>query len=162
MMARWRNMARSDLAFVDRLGNALYPNHQESFAAFEAKFSATPDACLVAETPDGAPVGYCIALRAELGSPPHLDDAAYAPRRLDCLHLHDLALDASARGQGLVAAALAHLQTAARGLPLTLVAVDGTHALWRRHGFADAVCGHDLARDYGTDARYMRRRPDFR
>ena len=156
-MARWRNMAGSDLAFVDRLGNALYPNHPESLAAFEAKFRATPDACLIAEDARGMPVGYCLALLAELGSPPHLDDFSYMPRKADCLHLHDLALEPSARGQGLVAAALAHLQGIANGLPLTLIAVNGTSALWQRHGFVDAVCAYDLAHGYGKDARYMRR-----
>jgi GNAT superfamily N-acetyltransferase len=73
------------------------------------------------------------------------------------LHLHDLALAPPARGQGLVAAAIAHLESAAHGLPLTLIAVNGTRPLWQRYGFADALCAYDLAADYGTDARYMRR-----
>jgi GNAT superfamily N-acetyltransferase len=157
MMLRWQNMVASDLGFVDRLGAVLYPNHPESFAAYAAKFRITQDACLTARDTAGNPVGYCIAVWAELGHPPHLDDANFAPRQVDCLHLHDLALAPAARGQGLVAAAIAHLTNVARGLPLTLIAVNGTHALWPRYGFADAVCAYDLAADYGPDARYMRR-----
>jgi GNAT superfamily N-acetyltransferase len=157
MMLRWQKMAATDLVFVERLGCALYPNHPESLAAFETKFRATEDACLIARDRADNPVGYCIAVRAELGHPPHLDDTRGPPRSADCLHLHDLALAPPARGQGLVAAAIAHLESAAHGLPLTLIAVNGTRALWQRYGFADALCAYDLAADYGMDARYMRR-----
>lgn len=155
-MAAWRAMTADDAAFAAALGLALYPHLPESVSSFAAKFAATPEACLVASGEDGSRVGYCVALWAELGRPPKLDDAAYAPRAHECLHLHDLALAPSARGQGLVAQAVAHLLVVAGALPLTLVAVNGSAPLWRRFGFVE-VAG--AAASYGADALYMRSEP---
>lgn len=155
-MAIWRAMTAEDAAFAAELGLAIYPHLPESVSSFAAKFAATPEACRVACEPDGARVGYCVALWAELGRPPKLDDARYAPRARECLHLHDLALAPSARGQGLVGQAVAHLCAVAGALPLTLVAVDGSARLWRRLGFFDV---EGTAASYGADAHYMRRDP---
>jgi GNAT superfamily N-acetyltransferase len=155
MRVCWRPFETTDVAFAASLGNRLYPQHPESPAAFAAKFAATPQACLVA-TKDGERAGYCVALWAEAGRPPKLDDAGYVAARRETLHLHDLALDPAARGMGLVASALAHLRAVAGGLPLTLIAVHGTGPLWRRHGFADAPANAGVLATYGDDARYMR------
>jgi GNAT superfamily N-acetyltransferase len=149
-------MAAHDAGFAAELGRALYPHLPESVSAFAAKFAATPEACRIAIAQDGTRVGYCVALWAELGRPPKLDDAAYAPRARECLHLHDLALAPSARGRGLAAQAVAHLRGVAGALPLTLVAVNGSAPLWRRFGFAEIP---GPAASYGADAIYMRRDP---
>ncbi|MCA3261868.1 MAG: GNAT family N-acetyltransferase [Telmatospirillum sp.] len=155
-MAAWRAMTAEDVAFVAELGLAIYPHLPESVGSFAAKFAATPEACRVACDRDGSRVGYCVALWAELGRPPKLDDVAYAPCARECLHLHDLAVAPAARGQGLVAQAVAHLRGVAGALPLTLVAVNGSAPLWRRFGFSE-VAGS--AASYGADALYMRRNP---
>ena len=155
-MAIWRAMTAEDAAFAAELGLALYPHLPESEASFAAKFAAAPAACLVAYGADGTRAGYCVALWAELGRPPKLDDAAYAPRARECLHLHDLALAPAARGQGLAGQAVAHLRRVAGALPLTLVAVNGSAPLWRRFGFAEVP---GSAASYGTDALYMRSDP---
>jgi GNAT superfamily N-acetyltransferase len=153
-VAIWRAMTAADAAFAAELGLAIYPHLPESEASFAAKFAAAPEACRVAYGDDGTRVGYCVALWAELGRPPKLDDAAYVPRARECLHLHDLALAPLARGQGLVAQAVAHLRGVAGALPLTLVAVNGSAKLWRRFGFVEIP---GAAASYGADALYMRR-----
>jgi ribosomal protein S18 acetylase RimI-like enzyme len=150
----WRAMVPGDLAFVQRLAEALYPDHPESHAAFEAKLTAAPDACRIAER-DGQPAGYCIALRATRGCPPRLDQAAYAAVGPHTLHLHDVALDPVARGAGLVGGLLTHLAAVAGDLPLSLIAVNGTHGLWRRHGFVDAPVDESVRATYGKEAVYM-------
>jgi GNAT superfamily N-acetyltransferase len=155
-VAYWRAMTAQDAAFAAELGLALYPHLPESVSAFATKFAAAPEACRIACEEDGTRVGYCVALWAELGRPPKLDDASYAPRARECLHLHDLALAPTARGQGLVAQAVAHLRGVAGALPLTLVAVDGSARLWRRFGFFEI---EGSAAGYGADALYMRRDP---
>lgn len=155
-MAFWRAMTAEDAAFAAELGLAIYPHLPESVSSFAAKFAATPEACLVACASDGSRVGYCVALWSELGRPPKLDDALYVPRVRECLHLHDLALARSARGQGLAEQAVAHLRGVAGALPLTLVAVDGSAPLWRRFGFLEVP---GSAASYGADALYMRRDP---
>jgi len=158
MTASWRPFAADDVAFAAALGDRLYPHHPESPAAFAAKFASAPQACLVA-TKDGRRAGYCMALWAEAGRPPKLDEAGYTAARRETLHLHDLALDPAARGAGLVASALAHLRMVADALPLTLIAVNGTGPLWCRHGFAEADADSRVLATYGADARYMRRNP---
>ncbi len=150
----WRPMAIDDLAFVQCLAGALYPDHPESRAAFAAKLATAPDACRIAER-GGRPVGYCIALRATRGCPPRLDQVTYAALGPHTLHLHDVALDPAARGAGLIRDLLAHLSSIAGDLPLSLIAVNGTHGLWRHHGFVDAPVDETVRATYGKDAAYM-------
>jgi GNAT superfamily N-acetyltransferase len=156
---RWRAMEEADLGFVDRLGNSIYPNHLESFAAFAAKFRASPDSCLVAEM-GGKGVGYCLALPAEEGAPPRLNQVRYAPARAKFMHIHDIALAESARGHGLVPQALEHAAKVARaaGLDgLSLIAVLGTETMWPRYGFAPAACDRAIVASFGGGV-YMTRR----
>jgi GNAT superfamily N-acetyltransferase len=156
---RWRVMAEADLGFVDRLGNSIYPDHVESFAAFAAKFRAGPDSCLVAEM-GGKGVGYCLALPAETGAPPRLNQVRYAPARADAMHIHDIALAESARGHGLVPQALDHAAKVARGAgleTLSLIAVLGTERMWPRYGFAPAECERAILASFGGGV-YMTRR----
>lgn len=151
-------MAEGDLGFVDRLGNSIYPGHLESFAAFAAKFRASPESCLVAEM-GGKGVGYCLALPAQAGAPPRLNQVRYAPGRIDVMHVHDIALAESARGHGLVPQALDRAAKIAgdRGLAaLSLIAVLGTERMWPRYGFAPAECDRAILASFGGGI-YMRR-----
>lgn len=154
VVPRWRAMVPDDLDYVLDLAGRLYPNHPESRSSFRAKLRAAPDACFLAEM-DGVPVGYCVALWATRGQPPKLDEADYAAKAPLGLHLHDIALEASARGQGLVAAALVRLVRLAGPAELSLVAVEGTHGLWRRHGFVEATVDEETRATYGANAVYM-------
>lgn len=147
-------MVPGDLEYVLDLATRLYPNHPESRQSFENKLRAAPDACLLAEL-DGKPVGYCVALWATCGRPPKLDESAYAAIAPLGLHLHDIALDPAARGQGLVAAALLRLSRLAGPSKLSLVAVEGTQALWRRHGFVEEQIDETVRSTYGDQAIYM-------
>jgi GNAT superfamily N-acetyltransferase len=154
----WRAMDTADIAFVLDLAACLYPDHPESRDSFAEKLQICPEACRIAEEA-GRPAGYCVALWTTRGRPPRLDATGYRPAAPLSLHLHDLALEPSVRGRGLVPAALAHLAAVAGGVPLSLVAVKGTHALWRHHGFADAPCDGAVLASYGKDAVYMGRTP---
>lgn len=152
----WRPMAHDDLDFALALAARLYPDHPESRAAFAAKLDAAPEACFVA-TRGTAKVGYCVALWIEARRPPKLDEAGYVPGPPLSLHLHDIAVDPGARGQGLVGAALDRLSTVAEGAKLSLVAVNGTRALWEGYGFAAAAIDESVRATYGKDAVYMER-----
>jgi GNAT superfamily N-acetyltransferase len=148
---RWRAMEEADLGFVDRLGNSIYPNHLESFAAFAAKFRACAAACQVAEL-GGRGAGYCLALPADDGAPPRLNQVRYTPERARFLHIHDIALAESARGHGLVPQALDHAAGVARELGLdglSLIAVKGTERMWPRYGFAPADCDRAILGSFG-------------
>jgi ribosomal protein S18 acetylase RimI-like enzyme len=147
-------MTAADLDFVEALAAELYPDHPESRAAFVAKLATAPDACFVADGPEG-PAGYCVALWSAQGRPPKLDEPDYVPPARDSLHLHDIAVAPAARGQGLVADALEQLGRVAAGAPLSLVAVHGTQPLWELHGFVPATANADVLATYGSDAVYM-------
>lgn len=144
-------MEEADLGFVDRLGNSIYPDHLESFAAFAAKFRACVAACLVAEL-GGKGVGYCLALPADLGAPPRLNQVRYSPTRPRHMHIHDIALAEAARGHGLVPRALDHAAEVAGKLGLeglSLIAVRGTERMWPRYGFAPAECDRAILASFG-------------
>jgi ornithine decarboxylase len=100
-------------------------------------------------------VGYFLALWAEFGRPPRLDQIDFAPTVRDVLHLHDIAIEPDFRGKGLVRKALDRLVTAARDVPLSLVAVHGTGPIWRSLGFVEQSADPDILRSYGADAAYM-------
>jgi len=155
-MPVWRAMARDDLDFVLDLASRLYPDHPETRAAFAAKLEAAPEACSVAMR-GTEKVGYCVALWSQARRPPKLDEAGYVPAPPLSLHLHDIAIDLPARGQGLVGAALAQLSSFAKGAKLSLVAVNGTRALWEGFGFAVADIDEAVRATYGRDAVYMER-----
>ena len=155
-MPVWRAMAQDDLDFVLDLASRLYPEHPETRAAFGAKLAAAPEACFVAMR-GAEKVGYCVALWTQSGRPPKLDDAGYVACRPLSLHLHDVAIDARARGQGLVGAALARLSSVAKDAKLSLIAVNGTRVLWERYGFAVAAIDETVRATYGNDAVYMER-----
>ncbi len=61
------------------------------------------------------------------------------------------------RGQGLVGAALALLSSVAKGAKLSLVAVNGTRALWETYGFKPAAIDETVRATYGPGAVYMER-----
>ncbi len=154
----WRLMTAADLDFVEALAAELYPDHPESRASFAGKLAAAPKACFVADV-GGRNAGYCIALWTEMGRPPRLDEVNYLPRSREALHLHDIAVSPSARGQGLVGEALLLLSVEAAGMPLSLVAVHGTRPLWELHGFSVAPADAGVLASYGGDAVYMSRLP---
>lgn len=142
MQMTWRAMRAADLPAVAALEVLCHaPLPPEGEALFAERLALFPEGCLCVEDEAGL-AGYAVAHPWRCGSPPALGARLGAlPAAADCLHLHDLALAPRARGRGLVGAALARLAeiARARGLAtLTLVAVHGTGALWRRHGFLPA------------------------
>jgi GNAT superfamily N-acetyltransferase len=154
----WRPMREADLGFVDRLGNSIYPEHVESFAAFAAKFRASPESCMVAEK-GGRGAGYCLALPADAGKPPRLDQVRYVPIAPSFIHLHDIALSEAARGHGLVPLAIDRLADVARAKSfagLSLIAVMGTETMWPRYGFKPAPCDRAVIASFGGGV-YMTR-----
>jgi GNAT superfamily N-acetyltransferase len=143
-------MAPAHLPAVAALEAASHaPLPPEGAGVFANRLALFAPGCLVAGEP---PAGYAVA-HPWAGPPPKLGATLdRLPDAPDHLFLHDLALAPHARGQGLVAAAVAHL--AALGFAeLRLVAVHGTAPMWARQGFVarDAVGG------YGSAAVLMRR-----
>ena len=160
----WRAMTPADLPAVTALAAAIHVAHPEEDAVFAERLALFPAGCLVLEDQDGI-AGYVLAHPWRRLAPPALNARLDAlPADPDCLYLHDVALAPSARGRGAAAAALARLDALAQAshLPcIALIAVGGTLAFWKRHGFApvDAPSLATKLRSYDADARLMQRRP---
>jgi GNAT superfamily N-acetyltransferase len=143
-------MVPADLAAVAALEVASHaPLPPEGVAPFASRLALFPAGCLAV---GDKLAGYAVA-HPWAGPAPRLGTRLGAlPAAADHLLIHDVALAPAARGQGLVAAAVARF--AGLGFAeLRLVAVHGTAPVWARHGFVagDAVAG------YGVGAVLMRR-----
>lgn len=151
-------MAPSDLAEVERLGNAIHQAHPERPEVFAERLALCPEGCHALGSLDG----YIISHPWTLGSPPALDTLLGAlPARPDTWYIHDLALHERARGTGAAPAIVAHLAALAqaRGLrSMSLIAVGRSPGFWARQGFAPASLAPGKIASYGGGAAYMVRR----
>lgn len=167
-----RLMTADDLPAVLAIQARCYhADLHESAATFAAKLRHSGDTCWVAC--DGADrlLAYLFAQPAAYMHPPRLNSApgenAAAARKPNTgadlvLHLHDLAVDRTARGLALGDRLVAQAFAAARTAGLTrlsLVAVQQSSAFWGRFGFTapDRPLPPGLAEElasYGDDACY--------
>ncbi|BBA95471.1 hypothetical protein RVR_345 [Actinacidiphila reveromycinica] len=119
---------------------------------------ASPSTCFVLEHAGGF-AGYLLALPYPLLRCPDLSAAEEAAGRWDNLHLHDLAIAERARGRGLARRMQRRLEEAGRAAghrTLSLVAVQGSRALWTALGYrVRPEAG--LPASYGAEAVYMAR-----
>jgi len=158
---RWRPMRAADLPAVAALADAIHAEHPEDAAVFAERLALHPAGCLVLGD-EGGIRGYAIAHPWTAAAPPALDTLrGRLPTRPDAFHLHDIALDLSARGRGHAAAVLAALlgHATVLGLPrLTLVAVAGTAGYWQRQGFRPIPSRAPGALEsYGPGSTFMAR-----
>ena len=157
-----RPMEQEDLPKVLEIQSACYTEvAPESLTSIDAKRTATPNTCLIAEV-DGDVVGYLIALPWRFASPPELDASACTlPANPDCLYLHDLAVAPVARGFGVGKSLVAAFFAALRDLGLaraSLIAVQSSAPYWEGIGFRPAALTEPLKEklaSYGPKARYM-------
>ena len=116
------------------------PELLEGPEVFRAILAHQPDLCRVvlADSEKRRVVGYMVAHRVrDTAAPPSLGEAP-GPGSFPAegpVFIHDVCLLEEARGRGLVTRLLGEIQEGAvHGM--CLVAVQGTEAMWRRHGFA--------------------------
>ena len=158
-----RAMGAEDLAAVLDIQACCYDAAKlESRAAFLSKLEASPATCFIAAVAE-APVGYLVAVPAEEGCPPPLNNPLYVvPRAANALYLHDLAVRPTARGSGAAAALVAAYFDVLRQSEVgfgCLTAVNQSGAFWERHGFRAAAVAELEAGGmdtYGEGAQSMR------
>ena len=116
------------------------PELLEGPEVFRAILAHQPDLCraVLADSEKRRVVGYMVAHRVrDTAAPPPLGEAP-GPGSFPeegPVFIHDVCLLEEARGRGLVTRLLGEIQEGAvHGM--CLVAVQGTEAMWRRHGFA--------------------------
>ena len=107
--------------------------------------------------------GYAIACPWRSGMAPALGGQRLPPpaHEADCLYVHDIAIDPDYHGQGLAAQLMQHVLVQGRAYgwrQAVLVAVQGAHRYWSRHGFvAEPFPGGLEDAGFGADAVWMRR-----
>lgn len=160
-MIRICAMKNEHLPDVERLQAAAYadPCLVEPIDVHRDRLSVSPDTCFVAVDPNEQVVGYLVTHLWTKGSWPGLNITSLCLDGIHCdaLHVHDIAV---ARGQGGQRIAPRLLEAAfeaarARGIHHSnLVAVDGAHTFWARHGYV--ACENNRP-PYGDDAWFMTR-----
>ena len=154
-------MRPTDLAAVEKLGNAIHLDHPEDAAVFAERQYLCPEGCHALEGPAGL-AGYVISHPWNADSPPALNTLLGAlPVPPQTWYIHDLALAPTARGSGAAAAIVARLAAlaAARRLAsMSLIAVGRSPAFWARQGFSPAALSAAKLASYGEAARHMVRR----
>lgn len=131
----------------------------EGREALKSRQRASPDTCFVLEHRGGLG-GYLLALPYPLFRCPDLsrgEDGAGAGERPTNMHAHDLVISEELRGRGLSPRLLRHLEATARTAgyrTASLVAVRGSHVLWKPLGYR-ARPEVELPESYGTRAVYM-------
>ena len=157
-----RPMQAEDVAAMLLVQGQCYPlGMNESGEVFRARFQACPDTAWVALDAQGQVGAYLVAYRSCLGKVAPLGQAFAHLPAANALYLHDLAIGAALRGQGLAAVLvqLARAQAAAMGLhALALVSVNDTVGFWQGMGFEVAPVEGDSAQalqTYVQPARHM-------
>ncbi|MFD6529765.1 GNAT family N-acetyltransferase [Streptomyces sp. NPDC060184] len=136
----------------------------EGGEALRSRHRVSPSTCFVLEY-EGGIGGYLLALPYPLHRCPDLSLAEVpagrrsgrGPGRESNLHLHDVVVAERARGRGLARRMHGHLEEtgrAGRYRTISLVAVQGSRALWAGLGYR-ARPGTVLPASYGTEAVYM-------
>lgn len=157
----WRPMRPQDIPAVYALSRRVHADYPERAVVLAEKLQLFPAGCFVLEM-DGQPSGYAFS-HPWHDAPPRLDTLLTAlPAAPSRYFIHDVTLDASARGYGHAAALVPVLAALARGcgVPhMMLVAVNGADEFWARYGFGAANDGAqmEVRVKYGPRALLMER-----
>jgi ribosomal protein S18 acetylase RimI-like enzyme len=134
----WRAMSAADLPDVQTIADAVHTAHPERPAVFAERLRLHAAGCLVLTDAAGTVSGYSLGHPWD-GPPPALDTLLRAlPPAPTTFYIHDIALLPAARRRRAAADVIARLVDHARGMrlpSLSLVAVEGTAAVWQRLGF---------------------------
>jgi GNAT superfamily N-acetyltransferase len=155
----WRLAKTTDLADIQRIGDAIHVELPERLEVFQEKLTLFPQGCFVL-TKNGDVVGYSLSHPWLLRSIPPINQFLdRLPASPECILIHDVAVLPKARGQGSTAVLVKSVVQLAKtcGIShLALVSVYNTRAFWARFGFeeiSDVAIARKLAQ-YGA-ARYM-------
>jgi predicted N-acetyltransferase YhbS len=158
----WRPAILDDVPDVTRLSKAHLGPYAEGDEVFAERIRLAPDGCFVL-TDGTATVGYFFSHPWVRMKPPALHQMlGEIPAAADCWYVHDVAVDADARGGGVVASICERALDIAKGKGFRtamLVAVSGADRYWQKLGFVDATTEalRVKLKDYGDDAVYMER-----
>ncbi|TWB63269.1 acetyltransferase (GNAT) family protein [Nitrospirillum viridazoti] len=154
-------MTVADLAPAFTLACAIHVDFFEALEVMTDKLAVYPAGCLTLEMPDGELSGYAVSHPYARGRVPKLNHLLGGlPADADIYYIHDIAIDAAARGRGHAETAVDLLAAHAGDAgfrEVRLLSVNNSEAFWRRRGFSAVEDEHVDVTSYGLDAIYMRR-----
>ena len=156
----WRALTTLDLPSVEAIAGVVHPAFPEDTEVFAERLQLYPDGMRLLEL-GGIPSGYIISHPWTFKSLPALNARLGAiPPDASTYYLHDLALLNKARGTGAAAMIVGEIidHARAQGFPsLSLVAVNGSHHFWHKHGFRVLKAPElaDKLASYEPAARFM-------
>ena len=137
----WRRIRQSDLAHVERVGDAVHPDYPEDATIIPERVRFYPAGCLVLDGEEGV-MGYAVAHPWLFGHPPQPNTLLERlPDQVNTSYIHDLALMPEVRGGGLGMKAVELLarQAGREALAsMSLVSVGSSLLFWIRNGFREA------------------------
>lgn len=137
-MSFWRSMRPADIPVVAAMSDAVHGAYTEHASIYAERLQLYPAGCWMLERA-GVALGYLISHPWQGDQPPALNVPIRAiPVDADRYYIHDLALLPEARGIGAAAYAvqLVFDQASRAGFAvITLTAVNGADAFWRKQGF---------------------------
>jgi GNAT superfamily N-acetyltransferase len=153
-------MIAADLPPVFTLACAIHVDFFEALEVMADKLAAYPAGCLVLERPDGGIGGYAVSHPYVRGRVPKLNHPlGGVPLDADIYYIHDIAIDAAARGQGRAEAIVTRLADHARQAgfaEMRLLSVNNSESFWTRRGFTPVRDEQVDVSSYGADAIHMR------
>lgn len=137
-MSLWRPMRPADIPAVAAISDTVHGTYTEHADIYAERLQLYPAGCWMLERA-GEALGYLISHPWQGDRPPALNAPILAvPAAADRYYLHDLALLPQARGAGAEAEAVQLVADEAESTGfarITLTAVNGADAFWRKQGF---------------------------
>ncbi|NML10192.1 GNAT family N-acetyltransferase [Sphingobium sp. AR-3-1] len=137
-MSAWRPMRPADIPAVAAISDTVHGTYTEHADIYAERLQLYPAGCWMLERAEEA-LGYLVSHPWQGDQPPALNVPILAIlATVDRYYLHDLALLPRARGTGAAADAVQLVidQADTAGFArITLTAVNGADAFWRKHGF---------------------------
>ncbi|MDI2091584.1 GNAT family N-acetyltransferase [Commensalibacter oyaizuii] len=152
----------NDLEAILQIQDSCYFEIEpESKEAMASKIITSPDTCFIAKDQHSIK-GYLLALPSILGKPPQLHmETQELETNPNCLYLHDMAIDPSARGLGISKLLFQKFINTAHQKRLhhaCLISIQNSVSFWQQYGFAvvepDTYLQSKLE-SYGDNAVYM-------
>ena len=155
-----RHIADSDWDSIVVLEASAYGECglSEGRVALESRARTSPATCFVLDIGQQI-AGYLLALPYPMFHYPDLTRAEQTSFDSHTLHLHDVVIAGSFRGQGLAKHLLHHLAATARSRMyerISLIAVAGSDTFWSANGYHSHP-EVSLPKSYGAEAVYMSR-----
>jgi GNAT superfamily N-acetyltransferase len=153
-------MSAFDLGAVESIAAAVHPFFHETVEVLAERQRLYPYGCYLLEIGE-RPTGYVLSHPWRSGAVPPLNTRlGVLPPQPDTYYLHDLALLPVARrigaGSRIISALIKHARAGGYAT-MSLIAVNGSHGFWERHGFVvdDAPHLRDKLLSYESGARLM-------